>query len=381
MPQFSLGEVWDVQSELIHDAKRFYDILNASDHDVHDIHLINEEVVELVYQKKKEYERESPVTNIFLAIFTTSWARLELYSLLDRYKERILYCDTDSIIFVERPGDPDIELSDYLGGLTDEIAKDHGPEHFIQEFICCGPKNYANKVTDGTCVVKVKGFFLNYENSKELNMDTMRHMVQNMNLNHSITLVNENKITREPNTRRIVNKREEKKYQLIYDKRFLMNEGKNSYPFGYIWSPRDHSSTVNRGQITHGNLSDVNLFSHHYIVRDNTLGELFPFASEEGDKEDENDGDIDLMATSESEESEDELTREDISFLHDDDQDLEEDPSFYRDPAKQGTETWGRGRGDGDGDVGTGTWGRGRGDGDAARGRGLGDVTVKFQGF
>ena len=58
--------------------------------------------------------------------------------------------------------------------------------------------------------------------------------------------------------------------------------------------------------------------------------ELFPFASEEGDKEDENDGDIDLMATSESEESEDELTREDISFLHDDDQDLEENPSFYR---------------------------------------------------
>ena len=318
-----------VQSELIHDAKRFYDILNASDSDVHDIHLINDEIVELVFQKKKEYERESPVTNIFLAILITSWARLELYSLLDRYKERILYCDTDSIILVERPGDLDIELSDYLGGLTDEMAKDHGPEHFIQEFICCGPKNYAYKVTDGTCVVKVKGFFLNYENSKELNMDTMRHMVQNMNLNHSITLVNENKIRREPNTRTIVNKREEKKYQLVYEKRVVMNDGEYSLPFGYNWFPRDDSSTVNKGQITYGNLdlSDVNLFSEHYIAPENTLGELFPYANEEANKEDKND-DIDLMVTSESEESDDELTREDIDFIADNQH--FDDPSFYR---------------------------------------------------
>ena len=63
---------------------------------------------------------------------------------------------------------------------------------------------------------------------------------------------------------------------------------------------------------------------------DNTLGELFPYTNEEGDEDDENVGDIDLMAISESEESEDELTREDIYFIADDDNQHFDDPSFYR---------------------------------------------------
>ena len=43
-------------------------------------------------------------TNVVIAAFTTSQARLKLYEELYKLSDRILYCDTDSIIFVEKEG-------------------------------------------------------------------------------------------------------------------------------------------------------------------------------------------------------------------------------------------------------------------------------------
>lgn len=243
-----------------------------------------------------------------------------------------MYCDTDSIIVSERQGDHSIGLSDYLGGLTDEIAKDHGPQHFIEEFICCGPKNYAYKVSDGTCAVKIKGFYLNYQNAQELNMETMRTMVQNMNLNLVITLVNEKKITREPITRRIVNKREEKKYQLVYDKRKIINHGADTLPYGYTWSINDDCLANERDEHPTQPSNDlVTLYSDHYTPSENTLGTLFAYDNESDIPQiDIDDNEIDLMATSESDEDDsDQLTNEDRAFLVDDEE-IDEDLSFYR---------------------------------------------------
>ena len=50
---------------------------------------------------------ENKVTNIFVGIFTTAWARLELYKLLvksDLIGENVLYVDTDSCAYVSIPG-------------------------------------------------------------------------------------------------------------------------------------------------------------------------------------------------------------------------------------------------------------------------------------
>jgi len=45
-------------------------------------------------------------TNIFIASFTTSWARLELYSYLETLQEQVLYFDTDSVFYLWRDGLP-----------------------------------------------------------------------------------------------------------------------------------------------------------------------------------------------------------------------------------------------------------------------------------
>ena len=70
---------------------------------------------------------------------------MHLYAYLDRLGERPLYCDTDSVIFVQKGGEPPlIERGDYLGDMTSELK---GSE-FISEFVSGGSKNYAYKLRD-----------------------------------------------------------------------------------------------------------------------------------------------------------------------------------------------------------------------------------------
>ena len=71
-----------------------------------------------------------------IAAYTTAQARLKLYSFLERLGERVLYYDTDSIIYLSREGSAEYELplGDYLGDLTDELAKDYGAGSYITEF-------------------------------------------------------------------------------------------------------------------------------------------------------------------------------------------------------------------------------------------------------
>jgi hypothetical protein len=317
------------ESELVFEPKRFYEVIHDDELDLLDLYVINEDVVELVYKKKKEVAKESNVTNIFIAIFTTAWARLELYNLISSLGERVLYMDTDSCVFTSEDGQQDPPLSDFLGGLTDEIAKDHGSEHYITEFVSSGPKNYGYRVSDNSCTVKVKGFRLNYHASQLINMESMKSLVRDIKANQTITVVEENKITREPLTRRIINKREEKKYQLVYDKRIIIDDGPNTIPFGYHWNPDTTESSISAQQCV--DIDSHNLYSTEHVKESSPdLGTLFPYENDTTinipNSEDEQS--VDLMVTSDSE-SEDEYTAHDLTFYNDE-ENIDEDVSFYR---------------------------------------------------
>ena len=73
-------------------------------------------------------------SNIFIAAFTTAYAHLKLYGYLEKLQHRVLYIDTDSLIYVVRDGESPLELGNYLGDLTDELGGDT-----IQEFLSAGP--------------------------------------------------------------------------------------------------------------------------------------------------------------------------------------------------------------------------------------------------
>ena len=76
-------------------------------------------------------------TIVFIVAFTTSQARLKLYGALETLKERVLYYNTDSVIYRWKPGQVDLPLGEFLGEFTDEVTG-----HPIVEFVSGGAKNY-----------------------------------------------------------------------------------------------------------------------------------------------------------------------------------------------------------------------------------------------
>ena len=102
-----------------------------------------------------KFVQPNPNTNVVIAAFTTAYARLQLYDELDMLGERVLYCDTDSVIYRSQPGQPEPRLGNNIGDLTDELGGEH-----ITVFASGSPKNYGYKTSGGKTEVNVRGITL-----------------------------------------------------------------------------------------------------------------------------------------------------------------------------------------------------------------------------
>jgi G:T-mismatch repair DNA endonuclease (very short patch repair protein) len=126
---------------------------------------------------KKLHARPNPKSNIFIAAITTAHARLHLYQFIERLDDRVVYTDTDSVVFTHQPGQYIPPLGPFLGDLTNEVP--HGST--MVEFTTCGPKNYAytlcNQKGELSQVVKVKGLRLNNLVAPLVNLDAMNCQV------------------------------------------------------------------------------------------------------------------------------------------------------------------------------------------------------------
>ena len=160
-------------------------------------------MVQMTYNLKDHFIDNSNNTNIYIACFTTSHARLLLYDKRDYLQEKVLYFDTDSIIYIDN-GTKNIKTGDMLGELTDELSG-----KTITQFVSTGPKSYSFKYGDNQQKSAIKGFTLNHENNNLLNHDSLSKIVKKQI--REITIVNENKITRK--NKCTVNEYNEKNFQ------------------------------------------------------------------------------------------------------------------------------------------------------------------------
>lgn len=108
----------------------------------------------LVAGRAAEKARPLATTNSALAAFVTAQARVRLYGALDALGERVIYHDTDSVIYAAEPaGAEPLVYGPELGAWKDEC----GGVPIVR--VCClGPKTYAFRTADGAEVVKSKGF-------------------------------------------------------------------------------------------------------------------------------------------------------------------------------------------------------------------------------
>ena len=129
-------------------------------------------MIEIRYENNENFIAPNSKTNVVIAAFTTAYARLKLYDVLDRLKERVLYYDTDSVVFVSKPGDPEPSTGPYLGELTDELKGDH-----ITTFISGGPKNYCYRTNTNKVETKIRGITLNCSALERVNIDVIHELV------------------------------------------------------------------------------------------------------------------------------------------------------------------------------------------------------------
>ena len=229
------------RSEFIDDLGHFFK--KVTDHGINllDFHIMNEKVIMLEFKNSADFDPVNCNTNILIAAFCTCWARLELWSIMNRLGERVLYHDTDSIIFSGNDTDTYMpEIGDYLGQLTNELCcKEVGcvgcqEGHWITEFVSCGPKNYSFKLNTGEVVCKVRGFSLNYRNSQIVNFQSMKETLFSWMKQEDPKLVTiTTEICRHKYGDPMLYTRDvEKKYSVVYNKRRVLDDF-TTLPYGY----------------------------------------------------------------------------------------------------------------------------------------------------
>ncbi|XP_061170447.1 uncharacterized protein LOC133179772 [Saccostrea echinata] len=216
------------------DLEEFYHLLTDKTKEVIDFNIETENVAQVHFRAvDSEWAEEDSKTNVFLATFTTAWARLKLYDVLDSLQKDVLYHDTDSVIYVCRPTENEVPLGDYLGELTNELEEGD----YIEEFVSGGPKNYAYRTHRGVEKVCVKGFTLNYTNSQIINFDSIKDLLQDERAEpprkkRKLDTPKKSKIIRDKASCRVLNRDESKQYQIVYTKRVLKAD-MTTVPYGY----------------------------------------------------------------------------------------------------------------------------------------------------
>lgn len=186
----------------------------------------------------KDDHTPSPNLNIFVACFTTCHARLHLNDALEVLGERVLYMDTDSVIYTSRPHDAPLpHVGDSLGEFKNELsATDH-----ITEFVSGGPKNYSYKTASGKVECKVRGITLNSHGSSFVNFDVVRQNVLDdltapleSGAARHVDVPNPFKITRDSKRYELhTDTNQSKIYRLVFNKRVVNLDTFQSYPYGY----------------------------------------------------------------------------------------------------------------------------------------------------
>lgn len=153
----------------VKEPSHLFSLITDTTKEISTLRLCTDDILEAVYSQVHDNVAKGKKTNIFVAAFTTSYARLKLHESLDTLQQQVLYYDTDSVVYKWRPGQPSIPTGDFLGEMKDELDGD-----IINEFCSAGAKNYAYKTHAGKVQCKVRGFTLNVRGAAVINFETMK---------------------------------------------------------------------------------------------------------------------------------------------------------------------------------------------------------------
>lgn len=217
------------QSKICYDPKDFYSLLTNPRLEITDMFQCpkNKGVMELYYREIESTSKEPPNTNVYIACFTTCHARLKLYDVLSTLGDKVLYYDTDSVIYRHPKNTPTLTRGDYLGELTNELNDD---DRYITEFVSTGPKSYCYRDNSNRVSCKFKGISKTLFNLEIIGLETMLECIQKGKV-HNIEGA-KNLVFQLDRFGNITTDYEMKIFRMVYDKRSI-GADYYTYPWGY----------------------------------------------------------------------------------------------------------------------------------------------------
>jgi len=125
---------------------------------------------------QNEFAKENARVNIWMASAVTAWARTILHERMFVVgPEKVLYCDTDSVVFIKNRDDMTEYTSRGLGNWTDETEE--GDE--ILEFYALAPKCYMKiERNNPTGCVKAKGVRMTVSNKEKTTQEIIASILE-----------------------------------------------------------------------------------------------------------------------------------------------------------------------------------------------------------
>lgn len=240
----------NTKTSVLSNPNEFYQMLISPAIIINDIYTSGSENIYVSWKYTNDEDKNaSKNVCIPAGAYTTTNARLMLFNELIQIQNEILYCDTDSLIYVEKEDSTyKPNIGPVVGQLTDEIAV-YGEDAYISEFVCVGPKSYALKINVPSEnkeieLCKCKGFCLNKRNAAILHFNSYKNLIFGTNENSNDTDNDDDDITTDKistfSTKIKRNKGfilttslEEKQFQFTFSKRVCVNETGDTLPYGY----------------------------------------------------------------------------------------------------------------------------------------------------
>ncbi|XP_074036387.1 uncharacterized protein [Leptinotarsa decemlineata] len=171
------------KTSILNQPAEFFKMMTDPSRVINSVLTINEDTLIVNWEFRSESFDCLSTVNVVIAAYVTALARLKLYNSLERLDDRVLYYDTDSVIYVSKSKEYEIPTGQFIGDTTDELAG-YGPGSHITEFVSAGPKNYSFRLwstreQDFKVVCKVKGICLNYDASQIINFDSIKETILN----------------------------------------------------------------------------------------------------------------------------------------------------------------------------------------------------------
>ena len=164
-----------VNTVICDDLAKLLEIIDDVSNDIKAINLCGDKVI-IQYKPASIQNIKGSNINTVIASYVTSFARIALYNLIDKVNpDNLLYCDTDSLICIEKKNQITKLKCDFkLGGLKNEITSDYGLGSEAIKFVCLGPKSYLLQIklpnNTITSQIKLKGIYLK-PNDKKVDLE------------------------------------------------------------------------------------------------------------------------------------------------------------------------------------------------------------------